>query len=95
MCSFSSFPWMNPANHAQMRQFSKEELARYNGKEGNPAYIVYNGNVYDVSKSFLWQKGNHQVLHQAGADLTEALKQAPHGADLLKRFPVVGTLRRS
>ncbi len=75
-----------------MRQFTKEELARYDGKEGRPAYIACNGKVYDVSKSFLWQKGNHQVLHRAGADLTKALKQAPHGKDLLERFPVVGTL---
>lgn len=76
-----------------MRQFTREELARYDGKEGGPAYIACNGKVYDVSKSFLWQKGHHQVLHRAGADLTEALKQAPHGEDLLERFPVVGTLK--
>jgi predicted heme/steroid binding protein len=76
-----------------MRQFNKEELARYDGKEGRPAYIASNGKVYDVSKSFLWQKGNHQVLHRAGVDLTEALNQAPHGEDLLEQFPVVGTLK--
>ncbi len=75
-----------------MRQFTTKELARYDGKEGRPAYIACNGKIYDVSTSFLWQKGNHQVLHRAGADLTEALKQAPHGEDLLERFPVVGTL---
>jgi predicted heme/steroid binding protein len=26
--------------------------------------------------------GKHQVLHRAGEDLTEALKDAPHGEDL-------------
>jgi len=77
-----------------MKQFSREELARYDGKGGRPAYIACNGKVYDVSTSFLWQKGNHQILHGAGADLTEVLKQAPHGEDLLERFPVVGTLER-
>lgn len=79
--------------NAGMKQFSKEALARYDGKEGRPAYIACNGKVYDVSTSFLWQKGHHQVLHRAGVDLTEALKQAPHGEDLLERFPVVGTLK--
>ncbi|RKX84282.1 MAG: cytochrome B5, partial [Spirochaetes bacterium] len=34
----------------------------------------------------------HQVLHKAGKDLTEELKQAPHGKDLLKRVPVIGRL---
>jgi len=31
--------------------------------------------------------------HKAGKDLTDDLDQAPHGADLLDRFPVVGTLK--
>jgi len=31
--------------------------------------------------------------HAAGVDLTEALKQAPHNADLLQRMPVVGILQ--
>ncbi len=73
-----------------MRQFTSEDLARYNGRDGMPAYVAYKGRVYDVSDSFLWQGGRHQVLHDAGADLTAALEQAPHGEDLLDRFPVVG-----
>lgn len=76
-----------------MREFTKEELARYNGQNGVPAYIAYRGQVYDVSHSFQWQKGRHQVLHEAGADLTDELDQAPHGADLLARVPVIGRLR--
>jgi len=28
----------------------------------------------------------------AGADLTEALKRAPHGEELIKKFPIVGIL---
>jgi predicted heme/steroid binding protein len=42
--------------------------------------------------SFQWQKGIHQIQHLAGTDLTEALKDAPHGAGLLDKFPVVGKL---
>ncbi|MDH7487722.1 MAG: cytochrome b5 domain-containing protein [Anaerolineae bacterium] len=76
-----------------MREFTKEELARYDGQDGAPAYIAYQGKVYDVSDSFLWQKGRHQALHHAGADLTDELDQAPHGADLLARVPVIGRLR--
>jgi predicted heme/steroid binding protein len=76
-----------------MKRFSKEELARYNGKKGAPAYISYKGKVYDVSGSFLWQNGRHQVVHNAGEDLTDSLEQAPHGVEMLERLPVVGILR--
>jgi predicted heme/steroid binding protein len=33
-----------------MKTFSKEELAKNNGKNGSPAFIAYNGKVYDVTK---------------------------------------------
>jgi predicted heme/steroid binding protein len=75
-----------------MRRFTKEELAQYDGKDGRPAFIAFEGRVYDVSRSFLWQDGRHQVLHTAGVDLTASLDQAPHGADLLERFSVIGVL---
>ncbi|MEM2106461.1 MAG: cytochrome b5 domain-containing protein [Candidatus Bathyarchaeia archaeon] len=78
-----------------MKEFTEEELTKYNGKNGKPAYVGYKEKVYDVSTSFLWRDGNHQVLHRAGMDLTDALEQAPHGGDVLEKFPVVGTLRRT
>ena len=75
-----------------MRKFTRKELARNDGKNGSPAYIACNGNVYDVSDSFLWKSGKHWVLHVAGQDLTDCLKDAPHGEDLLDRIPVIGIL---
>jgi predicted heme/steroid binding protein len=75
-----------------MRRFTRKELAQYNGKDGASAFIAYEGKVYDVSHSFLWQHGRHQVLHTAGVDLTAGLDEAPHGPDLLERFPVIGML---
>ena len=76
-----------------MKEFSKEELARYDGRNGIPAYTAYNGKVYDVTGSFHWKDGSHQVLHKAGVDLTDAMEQAPHHGDVLEKFPIVGTLR--
>jgi predicted heme/steroid binding protein len=76
-----------------MRTFTREELQRFDGREGRPAYVAFRGKVYDVSESFLWRGGKHQVLHQAGEDLTEAMQEAPHGEELLARFPVVGELQ--
>jgi predicted heme/steroid binding protein len=76
-----------------MREFTKEQLSQFNGRNGAPAYIAYKGKVYDVSDSFLWKDGNHQVLHDAGTDLTAAIERAPHGGDILDKFPVVGVVR--
>lgn len=72
-------------------KFTREELKQYNGID-KPAYVAYKGKVYDVSGSFHWRKGKHQVIHLAGSDLTEALEQAPHGSELLDKFPIVGIL---
>jgi predicted heme/steroid binding protein len=82
----------NPHWSLVMRRLTKEELSQYNGKDGASVYIAYESKVYDVSHSFLWQKGRHQVLHIAGMDLTTELDAAPHGADMLERFQVIGML---
>jgi predicted heme/steroid binding protein len=74
-----------------MRVFTKEELSKYDGS-GAIIYVAYANKVYDVSHSFHWKKGVHQVMHYAGCDLTAALKRAPHSADMLDKFPVVGKL---
>ncbi len=73
-----------------MKEYTKEDLSKYNGKKSMPAYIAYKGKVYDVSHSFLWRKGTHQVLHEAGKDLTRELEEAPHGPELLERVPIIG-----
>ncbi len=75
-----------------MRTFTKEELKKFNGL-GNPAYAAYKGKVYDVTASDVWMMGSHQGQHLAGYDLTDAMKDAPHGEDRLSKFPVVGELK--
>jgi predicted heme/steroid binding protein len=74
-----------------MKVFTKDELRKYDGSNGI-AYIAFKGKVYDVSRSFHWKRGIHQVIHRAGCDLTGALEPAPHGPDMLDRFPIVGEL---
>lgn len=78
----------------KMKQFDLEELAIYNGKNGSPAYVSYEGKVYDVSNSSLWENGEHLGLHEAGEDLNQAMDEAPHAADLLENFPIVGLLNK-
>jgi predicted heme/steroid binding protein len=69
-----------------------KELAHFNGHNGAPAYVAVSGVIYDVSSSKLWEMGNHEGVHQAGQDLTEALKTAPHVRSVIERFPVVGQI---
>ncbi len=75
-----------------MRIFSEEELKQYDGQEGRAAYIAHQGKVYDVSESKMWRGGQHMKRHGAGADLTAEISAAPHDADVLSRYPQVGTL---
>ncbi|MBN2072799.1 MAG: cytochrome B5 [Actinobacteria bacterium] len=76
------------------KDFNIEELKEYNGKNGKQALVAYEGVVYDVTGSFLWHQGRHQVSHYAGEDLTGELERAPHGLEFLKRFPVAGRLKQ-
>ena len=75
-----------------MRELTPTELARFNGRGDAPAYIAFQGKVYDVSRSFLWQEGRHQVVHMAGKDLTGELNAASHGPAMLERVPLIGRL---
>jgi len=73
-------------------KFTIEELAKFNGRDGNPAYIAYKGKVYDVTDSSFWIGGDHLGAHQAGKDLTAELDLAPHGPENVDRVTLVGAL---
>ena len=74
------------------RKFTLEELKQYDGREGRPAYIAFNGKVYNVTDSPLWLEGDHQGLHVAGKDLTVEMSEAPHGEETLATMQSVGVL---
>lgn len=69
-----------------------ENLVSYDGKEGRSAYFAFEGKVYDATQSHLWKQGLHMGRHNAGADLTEALKLAPHGREKVAAMSLVGEL---
>lgn len=69
-----------------------EDLSYFDGREGKPAYVAYNGRIFDVTGSALWRDGAHMVKHAAGNDLGDALKGAPHKDDRLLAMPLVGRL---
>ena len=74
------------------QEFTPEDLGKVDGAGGKPAYLVYQGKVYDVSDSPLWEDGQHMGMHQAGGDLTSEFRDAPHGEEVFERYPQVGVL---
>ncbi len=68
------------------------DLQNFDGKDGRPAYFVYQGKIYDVSQSKFWKGGRHMGKHPAGQDLTEMLKTAPHGEEKIFEMPEAGEL---
>jgi predicted heme/steroid binding protein/uncharacterized membrane protein len=76
-----------------MKEIASEELLSFSGKDGSPAYVAFQGKIYDVSKSPLWSKGLHMKRHSAGKDLSTDISAAPHGPEVLERYPQVGILK--
>ena len=74
------------------RKFTLAELAEFNGKGGKPAYIAFQGKVYDASASAFWMEGDHMGAHQAGKDLTSEIELAPHREEVLQRTKQVGVI---
>ncbi len=82
----------NATNKSEMKEFTLKELAEYNGKN-RKAYVAYQGQVYAVTDENVWKNGTHKGCN-AGTDLTGKIDQTPHGAEILKGYPVVGTLKK-
>jgi len=77
---------------AEPRKFTANDLAQFDGKNGKPAYIAYQGKVYDVSVSAMWLEGDHMGAHEAGKDLTSEMELAPHREETLQKVKQVGVL---
>ena len=79
---------------AFMKEFDLESLSEFDGKDGRPCYIAYGEKVIDVSESRLWKSGSHMKRHQAGRELTSDIAAAPHGLEVLDKYPQVGVLKK-
>ena len=76
------------------KEFTLEEVAKYNGKDGTLGYVIINGIVYDTSGIKVWENGNHFGL-SAGADLTKQFSNChSNNSDILKKLKVVGILKQ-
>ncbi|MDQ3964966.1 MAG: hypothetical protein M3246_00700 [Actinomycetota bacterium] len=78
------------------RSFTLEELARYDGKDGNDCLVAVDGEVYLIEDFALWQEGEHVPSGgraRCGFDLTEVMdEESPHGRSKLPLLKKVGTL---
>ena len=56
----------------------KRRIEKYDGQNGNPAYVAINNRVSDVTHIPAWQDGTHHG-NKAGLDLTDVLfNYSPH-----------------
>lgn len=74
-------------NQNVLLELTLTELAMYNGKDGNKAYIAINDDIYDVSD--VWISGEHNG-YNAGTDVTNFITSAPHGNSVLDDLEIVG-----
>jgi predicted heme/steroid binding protein len=82
-------PSQLPSNSlAGERTFTLTQLAQYNGRNGNPAYVAVDGVVYDITRIF--RNGLH-FSHQAGRDLSDVY-YLRHAKSAITKYPVVGNL---
>ena len=77
-----------------MKELTREQFSSFNGKDGKPAYVAFQGKIYDVTASRLWPKGLHMNRHASGRDLTSDFSAAPHGTEVLDRYPQVAVLKK-
>lgn len=73
------------------RLFTLEELSRYNGRDGTPAYVAVNGVVYDVTNNAAWGGATHFGL-TAGTDVTSQFTSCHAGQPILSKLKVVGKM---
>jgi len=75
---------------SEEKVFNQAELAKFDGQNGQPAYVAIAGVVYDVSGVEAWAGGKHHG-NLAGQELTSVIDgRSPHGRKVLKNLPVVG-----
>ena len=74
------------------RLFTSDELSRYNGRNGNPAYVAVNGIVYDITNNAAWGGATHFGL-AAGTDVTSQFASCHAGQPILSKLKVVGKMQ--
>lgn len=75
----------------RQQKFTLEELSKYNGINGNAAYVSVNGIVYDVSSVQSWDGGVHFGV-SAVSNATENFITCHVASKILEYLPKVGVV---
>jgi len=78
-------------NQQNQRNITLQELAKFNGKDGNLAYVSVIGVVYDVTNNAAWAAASHFGL-TAGKDLTSEFASCHACQPILSKLKIVGKL---
>lgn len=78
--------------HSRGQEFTIDELSKYNGRNGNKAYIAIDGIVYDMENVEAWKNGMHFGI-SAGKDLSSTyLTCHSNELSIIKNANAVGIL---
>src|SRR5215203_6300427 len=78
------------------RSYTLEELARYDGEDGNECLVAVDGEVYLIEGFDLWKDGEHTPSGgraRCGLDLTDVIDESPHGKSKLQLLKKAGTVQ--
>lgn len=76
-----------------LQELTLAEVAKYNGKNGMPSYVVIKGTIYDTSDVTVWSEGTHFGV-SAGADLTANFFEChANESKILSKLRPVATLK--
>jgi predicted heme/steroid binding protein len=75
----------------ERQDITLEQLSKYDGKNGNPAYVAIDGIVYDVTNNAAWAAATHFGL-SAGKDLTRPFNSCHGASQILSKLKIVGKL---
>jgi predicted heme/steroid binding protein len=77
-------------------EYDAASLAKFDGQNGSKCYVAVDGTVYEIDQGLLWKDGQHSTSNgqaSCGRDLSEVIKQSPHGKSKLEQLTKVGTFR--
>ncbi|XP_037931635.1 cytochrome b5 [Teleopsis dalmanni] len=68
-----------------MESYTASEVAKNNGKNGQPCWIIIKGSVYDVSKMLKDHPGGEDIILDCGGkDATKAFNEVGHSTDAMQ-----------
>ena len=81
------------SSREELRYYTMDEIAKFDGSDGSLAYVVIDGTVYDVTSIKEWRDGRHYGLY-AGRDLTEYFNTCHKDEKyILNKLRIVGTIK--